>query len=258
MRTPGGEVVGGRWDRSPVGGSSSGVFTVGRVAVLVCCMAGLIRSLPTSALSSLMRVGNEMDAVELVAQALRDAVADMHKGSSQAPIRFPESNGAFPADILLRPPPVVVDANILRDDILRVCRTGQRTALVTAANAGVLRLFCAEHVFAEVVKHSGDWAASVPVTRERFLRQWLLEYLPLLRIVEIDEGHLAWLDPAELTRINCLASPDQDPDDVPSAVTSAASASFLPVQRSQGTSRCVWRCRSHGAPSMGRCTQSRG
>src|SRR5208282_2065470 len=130
-----------------------------------------------------------MDAAELVAQALRGAVADIHKGSSRAAIRFPESNGAFPADILLCPPPVVVDANIFRDDILRACRTGQRTVLVTAANAGLLRLFCAEHVFGEVVEHSGDWTASGPVKRESFLRQWLLEYLPLIRIVEINEGH---------------------------------------------------------------------
>ena len=70
----------------------------------------------------------------------------MHKSSAVASIRFPDPHGAFPGDILLRPPPVVVDANVLRNDILHACRTGQRTVLVTAANAGLLRLFCAEHV----------------------------------------------------------------------------------------------------------------
>ena len=46
-------------------------------------------------------------------------VADVHKYSAVAPIRFPDPRGAFPGDILLRPPPVVVDANVLRNDILR-------------------------------------------------------------------------------------------------------------------------------------------
>ena len=90
---------------------------------------------------------------------LRGAVVSMHKDSAVAPIRFPGPEGAFPADILLRPPPVVVDANVLRNDIRRACRTGQRTVLVTAANAGFIRLFCAEHVYDEVIEHSGDWTA---------------------------------------------------------------------------------------------------
>ncbi len=64
----------------------------------------------------------------------------------------------------------MVDANVLRNDIRRACRTGQRIVLVTAANAGLLRLFCAEHVYREVIEHSGDWTATGPVTREDFLR----------------------------------------------------------------------------------------
>ena len=83
-------------------------------------------------------------------------------GTRHAPIRFPDPRGAFPGDILLRPPPVVVDANVLRSDILRACRTEQRTVLVTAAIAGLLRLFCAEHVYHEVIEHSGDWTAVGP------------------------------------------------------------------------------------------------
>jgi hypothetical protein len=163
-------------------------------------------------------VGNGFDSPEDVARLLRGIVADTHKSSAVAPIRFPDPQGVFPGDILLRPPPVVVDANVLRNDILRACRTGQRTVLVTAANAGLLRLFCAEHVYREVIEHSGDWTASGPVTRDAFLRRWLLEYLPLIRVVPIGEGQLAWLGPAELARIRHLARPEQDPDDVPSAV----------------------------------------
>jgi hypothetical protein len=101
------------------------------------------------------------------------------------------SQGAFPGGILLRPPPVVVDANVLRNDILRACRTGQRTVLVTAANAGLLRLFCARHVYDEVIDHSGDWTVGGPVTRDAFLRRWLLEYLPLIRVVPVGKGQQA-------------------------------------------------------------------
>ena len=64
---------------------------------------------------------------EDIALLVRGMVADMHQDSADAPIRFPGPQGAFPEDILLRPPPVVVDANILRNDIRRACRTGQRT-----------------------------------------------------------------------------------------------------------------------------------
>ena len=79
----------------------------------------------------------------------------------------------------------MVDANVLRNDILRACRTGQRTVLVTAANAGLLRLFCARHVYDEVIEHSGDWTVGGLVTRDAFLRRWLLEYLPLIRVVPV-------------------------------------------------------------------------
>ena len=84
--------------------------------------------------------------------------------------------------------------------MLRACRTGRRTVLVTAANAGLVPLFCGEHVYREVIEHSGDWTAEGPVARDAFLRRWLLEYLPLIRVVPMGEGHLAWLAPAELAR----------------------------------------------------------
>ncbi|MBV9384459.1 MAG: hypothetical protein JOY82_18495 [Streptosporangiaceae bacterium] len=172
-------------------------------------------------------MGNELDSPEDVARLVRGMVAGMHKYSAVAPIRFPDPGGAFPGDILLRPPPVVVDANVLRNDIRRACRTGQRTVLITAANAGLLRLFCAEHVYQEVVEHSGDWTADGQVSREAFLRRWLLEYLPLIRVVPVGEGHLAWLGPAELARIRHLAQPGQDPDDVPSAVLALLLEAFF-------------------------------
>ncbi len=170
---------------------------------------------------------NGFDSPEDFARLFCGMVADKHKANAVAPIRFPGPQGAFPGDILLRPPPVVVDANVLRNDILRACRTGQRTVLVTAANAGLLRLFCAEHVYREVIEHSADWTTHGPVTRDAFLRKWLLEYLPLIRVVPLEEGQLSWLDPAELARIHHLAQPGQDPDDVPSAVLALLLEAFF-------------------------------
>lgn len=172
-------------------------------------------------------MGNGFDSPEEIARLFRGVVAGTHKDSAVAPIRFPGPEGGFPRDILLRPPPVVVDANVLRNDILRACRTGQRTVLATAANAGLLRLFCAQHVYDEVIEHADDWTASGTVTRDAFLRRWLLEYLPLIRIVPVGEGQLAWLSPAELARIRHLARPDQDPDDVPSAVLALLLEAFF-------------------------------
>ncbi len=172
-------------------------------------------------------MGNGAGSVEDVARIVRGAVADMHKYRAVTPIRFPDPGGAFPGDVLLRPPPVVVDANVLRNDILYACRTGRRTVLVTAANAGFLRLFCAEHVYEEVIEHGGEWAADGQVTRDVFLRRWLLEYLPLIRVVPIGEGHLAWLSPAELARVCHLDEPGQDPDDVPSAVLALLLEAFF-------------------------------
>lgn len=179
------------------------------------------------AVSSLRRVGNGFDSPEDFARIFRGMATNRHRASAVAAIRLPGPEGAFPGDVLLRPPPVVVDANVLRNDILRACRTGQRTVLVTAANAGLLRLFCAEHVYLEVIEHSGDWTAGGPVTRDAFLRAWLLEYLPLIRVVTVGEGHLSWLDLAELERIRHLAEPGQDPDDVPSAVLALLLEAFF-------------------------------
>jgi hypothetical protein len=56
-----------------------------------------------------------------------------------------------------------------------------------------------------VIEHSGEWTATGPVTRNDFLRAWLLEYLPLIRVVAIGDDHLAWLGPAELARVRHLA-----------------------------------------------------
>lgn len=66
-----------------------------------------------------------------------------------------------------------------------------------------------------------------PVTRNDFLRAWLLQYLPLIRGVPVADEHQAWLAPAELARVRRLAGPGQDPDDVPFAVLALLLEAFF-------------------------------
>jgi hypothetical protein len=71
-----------------------------------------------------------------------------------------------------------------------------------------------------------------------------MEYLPLIRVVPVGEGYLAWLSPAELARVRHLAQPGQDPDDVPSAVLACCSRrsscpkTASPCARSTATQTC--------------------
>lgn len=157
--------------------------------------------------------------------ATQSALFDVHTRNSREPIRFPSLNGAFPEDFLLPPPPVVPDANRLRDDILYACRHGRRTVLVTAANAGLLRLFCAQHVVDEVVEHSVEWTEQSGVSQTLFLRRWLLEYLPVIRVIPLDDFLRELLDPDEAARIHELSA--MDPDDLPSATLALLLEAFF-------------------------------
>lgn len=159
------------------------------------------------------------------APSFQSALFNMHARSAKEPIRIPSSTGVFPSAFLLRPPPVVLDSSRLRDDILYACEHDQRTTLVTAANAGLLRLFCAQHVVDEVAEHSGDWTERSGVPRTVFLRRWLFEYLPLVRVIPPDDQLTEMLGAGEAFRIQELAG--EDPDDVPSATLSLLLEAFF-------------------------------
>ena len=140
-------------------------------------------------------------------------------------IRLPDERGAFPpAQWPLHwfaVPPLVADANVLRNDILYACRHDQRTSLVTATNAGVLRLFCASHVPEEVEEHAAEWAADGGVDLCDFIRRWRTDYVPLLRCVSVPyelltDLEVGWMD--ALDRV--------DPDDVPSAALARLLGAF--------------------------------
>ncbi len=157
------------------------------------------------------------------ALALSPGLKAVHLQSAGEPIRHPSASGAFPEDLLGPVSPIVADANRLGNDILYACRRDQRTTLVTAANAGLFRLFCAQHVIDEVWEKSAEWTQGSPVSRAAFLRCWLTEYLPLIRVVR-EPLPDDLFTPAEFARIAELAR--VDPDDVPSAKLALALGAF--------------------------------
>ena len=142
----------------------------------------------------------------------------LHVRSSTTAIRLPNSEGQFPDSALADVPPVMVDANVLLSDVLQSCvREGRHTTLVAAANAGLFRLYCAEHVIGEVLRKHKDFAARKMVSSEVFLAVWEEQYLPQLRIIP---GVLPeeLMSAAERERIETLRA--IDPDDIPSVVLS--------------------------------------
>ncbi len=146
--------------------------------------------------------------------ALEVGLRQIHMASSMHPIKLPSPEGVFPNTFLLRPPPIVLDTNRLRDTVLYGCRHERQTILVTAANAGVVRLYAAPHVIDEVAEHGLQWADAAGVPRSIFLRRWFTEYMPLIRVVPT-EGLEQLLSPEEAARIASLSVADAD--DVPSA-----------------------------------------
>jgi len=166
-----------------------------------------------------------------MARRVQDMLLHMHYRHADEPIRGPDEQGAFPGWQQLGAgligggvPPVVVDANVLRNEIRRACR-GQRTVLVTATNAGAIRLFAASHVMAELHEHDERWARESTVSYADFQARWEAEYRPLVR--EVRDGDLspALLDPAERERVERLAA--VEPDDVPSVILSLVLGAFF-------------------------------
>lgn len=148
---------------------------------------------------------------------LDDALNQWHARSAQDPIGWPDEQGAFGPTVLPFVFPVVVDANVLRDELLRMARTGQRTILANAANSGVLRLFCATHVVDEVDEHFLEWAEKKRIDPAEVQRVWETTYLPLLRCVEVPGGLTAPPEAERLAVLGDALSQYGDPDDVPTA-----------------------------------------
>jgi hypothetical protein len=131
-----------------------------------------------------------------------------HDRSALAPLKWPSEDGVFPAASFLREPrPVVGDTRWLAEDIAYACRENRRTVLVTAANEQIIRLFCSAHVVREIFKNHAIWSSEAKrrVPSEEFLRRYVTEYMPLMRVVPDDGVPESWLSPSERQRLATLA-----------------------------------------------------
>lgn len=163
-------------------------------------------------------------------QAVEQVLRASHEHAATEPIHGPDEYGAFPATWRPGPldhtvPPVVLDANVLRNDLRYACENDHRTVLVTAANSGAIRLFAASHVLNEVVEYADLWALeSDRVTPDELRARWHSEYLPLIRVIEDHDLPRRLLNPAEVARVRTLE--EVDPDDVPSVTLALAIEAF--------------------------------
>jgi len=174
-----------------------------------------------------------------VAEALDLHLQHSYAQNAEAAIRRPDGCGAFPSaslhsilggESLL----VVPDTNVLLRDIAYSCLKG-RTVLITAANSGAVRLFCAEHVIVEVLEHSKEWAFSEGIPHETYVSRWNQEYLPLMRTIPAHGISNEILSPAELSRVNALGASK----DIPSVVLSLALGAFY-LTEDRGAWRAVY------------------
>ncbi|MHB8457908.1 MAG: hypothetical protein ACYDBS_09515, partial [Acidimicrobiales bacterium] len=105
---------------------------------------------------------------------LRQFAQERHRESLSQAIEFPNQWGAFPpASWFIRSvPPIVVDANTLRNDVIYAARNNCRTILINGANAGLFRLFCAQHVSDEMIEHGEEWAQAAGIEPDEYFERW--------------------------------------------------------------------------------------
>lgn len=146
----------------------------------------------------------------------RQALVAWHQQQAQRPIAVADDAGAFPGPFLPFVFPLVVDANVIRDELVRMARTGTRTIMANAASYGVLRLYCARHVVSEIAWHRDEWAHDAGLDPQLVGTVWRDTHMRLLRWVEMPPDTL--YTPTEFERLRVLATPGSgDPDDLPTA-----------------------------------------
>jgi predicted nucleic acid-binding protein len=152
--------------------------------------------------------------------SVAELVRGVHQHAQLEPIVMADECGRFPSVVPHDVFPLVIDANVLRDEILRTVRAGERTVLCNAANSGVFRLFCAEHAVKEVDEHLATWAAKKNLDLETARQVWAEIYRPLLRLVEVPSGLTTSQESDRLHALATIGGPHSDPDDVPTATLS--------------------------------------
>ncbi|MBD5654656.1 MAG: hypothetical protein IAI50_05685 [Candidatus Eremiobacteraeota bacterium] len=94
--------------------------------------------------------------------------------------------------------------------------------MLTAANTGAFRLYCAASVVAEVDEHAERWASEQCLDYSVYRRCWEEQFLPSMRLVCTHELY-ALLTASERARVDTLA----DRDDVPSVMLAIALRAFF-------------------------------
>ena len=154
---------------------------------------------------------------------LRDALTAVHGQRAVRDVDGADGSGIFPSAVVPIVPVVVVDANVLRKDVLYACRTKRSTVLVNAANAGLIRLFCGGHVACEVLEHHERWSREGGIAPAVFTELWINNYAPLLRLVS--EPPVGLLTDEEEGRVAALRARDED--DVPSVALALLLGAFF-------------------------------
>ncbi len=160
-----------------------------------------------------------------IREALAERVRQYLTEKSREPIVGADEHESFPkagysVAFTREPVVIVIDTNQLLPNIATACKRNERTILVTSANVGAVRLFCADHVINEVYDHAEQFASRAGVSREVYIARFESEYLPLIRYVPSSESLASTLTPAESKRISGLRSARSK--DVPSAILSIA------------------------------------
>lgn len=147
----------------------------------------------------------------------RIALRDWHQQHADEPIAIPNEAGVFSSTLMPLVFPIVVDANVIRGELIRMARSGTRTILASAASYGVLRLYCARHVVNEIYEHCDEWADQAGVDPQLLRNVWQETHMRLLRLVDLPPVML--YSQEEVSRLRVLAHKTVgDPDDLPTAV----------------------------------------
>lgn len=160
------------------------------------------------------------------AHLTRHFLGQVHERHAIAPIRYADAQGAFVESLIDAffgdALSIVPDANVLRSNIGYACRTSRRPVLITGANAGTFRIFCAAHVVQEVIEHGERWASEMGIPHVTFIDRWKREFLPCLRLVDTRDLE-ELLSPQEVQRVTRLS----DPDDRPSVTLALALGAYF-------------------------------
>jgi predicted nucleic acid-binding protein len=169
-------------------------------------------------------LANYSDALDSrIVDALASSIGKYLRDRANDPIVQPDGADAFPAagqSMLFTKEPLVVvpDSTYLLNNVKAACERNARTILVTAANLGAIRLYCARHVIEEVYKHSVEFAEKAEVAQGEYVTRFESEYIPHLRLIDETEALERLLTAAELARVSDLRS--RGSKDVPSVVLS--------------------------------------